>query len=221
MSHSHGPKKDPGSPFPFTSESQGQANEAGRAGMPGMDALLGPWRQLVESQVSLLRDLWKAGSGTTNDPAAWQARVGGLWGRWMSPGGWTGGATSNRAGDGGLQVLAFAIDAAAEATAEQRVLLPPGTLAGDCRPTPLRNVTGQGDIAADHIELHGELQPSPGGQYSLGVVLVDLGRVQQRLRSGELEPGLYIGAIVPASVAASAGAQTLAVVQAQLRLDPR
>jgi hypothetical protein len=169
-----------------------------------------PWRELLSNQARFLRELWQVGKSSVKDPSSWPSKTSQFWSHWASPTAWFSG--THGVPDGHGDASYFVIDGAAEATGERRLPLPFPLGSTALETTSLKNVQGRGEIAAEHVEAR--LVAGPTGD-QLGLALVNLGRVQQRLGTGEIDPGLYVGAIF------AQGDRSKPVVIVQARLAPR
>ena len=169
-----------------------------------------PWRELLSNHARFLRELWQVGKSSVKDPSAWPSKTSQFWSHWATPTAWFSGGRG--APDSPGDAAHFVIDGAAEATGERRLHLPftLGTTA--LQTTSLKNVQGRGEIAAQHVEAR-VVAGTAGDE--LGLALVNLGRVQQRLATGDIDPGLYVGAIF------ADGDQSKPVVIVQALLTPR
>lgn len=87
----------------------------------------------------------------------------------------------------------FRVDGFAEASAEQRALLSSSAPFAVSRVTPLKNVLARGEIEATHVDAR---ISKTSGPWRLTVTLLDLARVQQSLREGAIDRGLYVGTVL-------------------------
>jgi hypothetical protein len=169
-----------------------------------------PWRELLSSQGRFLRELWQVGTSSVKDPRSWPSKASQFWSHWASPDAWFSGGRGVPDSPG--EACYFVIDGAAEATGERRLRLPFTLGSTALETTSLKNIQGRGEIAAEHVEAR--LIAGPTGD-ELGLALVNLGRVQPRLTTGEIDPGLYVGAIF------ADGDRSKPLVIVQARLAPR